>query len=97
MLVSCLKGLQRVAEFPELGTVLPVNLHKPITRADTTKRLKFVPKWDQVDVETPMPELPAVGAWVKLRNLRAVAVDGQLQVRTDPWLHQGGCVSLYEC
>ena len=79
-LVSSLQGLQTVTEFPELGTVLPVNLHKPITRADTTKRLKFLPK-DQVDVEPPMPELPAVGAWVKLRNLRAVAVDGQLQVR----------------
>ena len=85
MLMCCLKGLNLVANFPELGTALPVNLHKPISRADTTKRLKFLPK-DQMDVEPPMPELPPIGAWVKLRNLRAVAVDGQLQVRVGPWL-----------
>jgi hypothetical protein len=69
------EGDAAVPDFPEYGSTLPVNLYKPIEKQMVSPRF---PK-----LQLPhksLSELPALGSWVKLKNVCVVVVEGQLQV-----------------
>jgi len=64
-----------VPDFPEMGSALPVNLYKPV--GSRTVAAQFPRLQNQA---LALPELPALGSWVKLKNVLVVVVEGQLQV-----------------
>lgn len=63
-----------VPDFPEIGSTLPVNLYKPVERSSVLPQFPGLQ-----NKATALPDLPAVGRWVKLKNLLVVVVEGQLQ------------------
>lgn len=60
-----IQGKNVVADMPPLGTALPIVVTQP-THADCQGKGLLL--------------LPSVGEWVKLRNVKAWVVAGQLQV-----------------
>ena len=66
-----------VLDFPELGSAVPVNLYKPLEHAAPNITAQFRHLQNQA---VALPELPPLGSWVKLKNVNAVVVEGQLQV-----------------
>ena len=63
---------------PALGTALPIIVTKP-EAADGPSKGSLV--------------LPSVGSWIKLRNVKAWIVAGQLQVSPDPCCVSLGCTT----
>ena len=68
-----------VPDFPELGSAVPVNLYKPLEHAAPNITAQFRHLQNQA---VALPELPPLGSWVKLKNVNASVVEGQLQVST---------------
>ena len=69
-----------VADLPVLGTALPIIVTQP----------------SQADRESKGPLLlPSVGDWVKLRNVKAWVVAGQLQVMLLPSDQQSSIGTAY--
>ena len=65
------QGKKVVADLPILGTALPILITKP-GPAERQGRGPLL--------------LPSVGTWVKLRNVKAWVVAGQLQVQKSPYV-----------
>ena len=66
-----------VPDMPPLGSALPVMLYKPLAAQD---KAQTVANFKKYDAGVALPELPAAGSWVKLRNIGIVLVGGQIQV-----------------
>jgi len=72
------EGDGAVPDFPEFGTALPVNLYRPVEEHTVS------PCFPQLQNQFKSLQLPALGSWVKLKNVCAVVVEGQMQVLGPP-------------